>query len=53
MEAIYTLAIFQVDVKMLQSSLKYLELVQKMYGGVCAESVLLNQGSMVEEIPQI
>ena len=33
-------AIFQVDLKMLQSSLKYLEVVQKMYGGVCAESVV-------------
>ena len=32
--------IFQVDLKMLQSTVKYLEVVQKMYGGVCAESLL-------------
>lgn len=51
MEVIYTLASFQVDLKMLQSSLKYLEVVEKMYEGVCAESALLNQGVTVEEIP--
>ena len=33
MEAIFTLAIFQVDLKMLQSSIKYLEVVQKINSG--------------------